>query len=265
MRLIRYLTISFFLIASASSFAQTNNQADLGPLVTDRPDATESPNAVPVGFIQVETGAFYESFKDNGFEFEDFTYNTMLIRYGLIKNLELRLGWDYTDSKVELNGNEIASASSLSPLLLGVKIGIAKENGAFPEIGFLGHLNLPFSVKDEFRPDNTGVDFRFSFSHTLNEKSSVAYNIGAAWENDSPEAAYLYTVAYGYSITDKVGAYVEVYGDFPENSKANHLWDAGLTYLVSNNVQLDATVGTSFTDGQDILLSAGLSFRIPKK
>ncbi|MCC1485219.1 transporter [Winogradskyella immobilis] len=265
MKSIKLLIVVISFIASFSSFAQTDNQADLGPLITDRPDATESPTAVPIGFFQVETGAFYESFKDNNIELSDFTYNTMLIRYGLIKNLELRLGWDYTNSSVELNGNEIFSESTFSPLLLGVKVGIAEEKGFLPEVGLLLHLNLPFTVKDEFRPDNTGVNFRFSFAHTLNEKSSLSYNIGAAWGNDSPEATYLYTLAYGYSITDKIGAYVEVYGDFPENSSANHLWDAGLTYLVSNSVQLDATVGTSFTEGQDILLSAGISFRIPKK
>ncbi len=58
---------------------------------------------------------------------------------------------------------------------------------------------------------------------------------------------------------------MELYGDFPEDNKANHLWDAGITYLASNAVQLDATVGTSFTRGQDLLLSAGISIRIPTK
>lgn len=233
-------------------------------LITDRPDATESPTAMPKGFIQVETGAFYESFEENNFKTEDFTLNTMLVRYGLLDNLELRLGYNYTDSKTKFNGNEITLVTSFSPILLGFKTTISKENGVIPEIGFLGHLNLPFSVKKELSPENTGVDFRFSFAHTLSEKSSLAYNLGAAWENDNPEAAYLYTIAYGYSLTDKLGAYVELYGDFPENNKANHLWDAGFTYLISNNVQLDATVGSSITKGQDILLSAGFSFRIPK-
>ena len=75
---------------------------------------------------------------------------------------------------------------------------------------------------------------------------------------------YVYTIAYGTGL-GKLGAYVELYGDLPENNKANHFWDAGLTYLISDNVQLDTTIGTSITKGQDILLSAGISFRIPSK
>jgi hypothetical protein len=257
----KHILTGAFMALSPSLYAQEENT--LGALITDRPDATESPSVVPKNYIQVETGAFYDSFEENNFKTENFTYNTMLIRYGVLDNLEFRLGWDYFNTKTKFNDTEILSTDSFSPLLLGFKISIAEENGVLPEIGFLGHLNLPFLVKKDMRPENTGVDLRFSFAHTLNEKSSLSYNLGAAWENDSPEAAYLYTIAYGYSLSDTWGAYVELYGDFPENNKANHLWDAGITYLLSNNVQLDATVGSSITKGQDLLLSAGVSFRLP--
>jgi hypothetical protein len=252
----------FLSMFSLSAFSQEEQPLDA--LITDRPDATESPTAMPKGFLQVETGAFYESYEDNEIKLENYTYNTTLVRYGLLKNLELRFGWDFVEGKTKVNGTTLNDvASGLNPLLLGFKTTIAQENGLMPEIGFLGHLYLPFSAGSDYKPETTGVDFRFSFAHTLSEKSNIAYNLGAAWRDDSPEAAYLYTVAYGYSITDKLSAYAELYGDYPENSKANHLWDAGFTYLISNNVQLDATVGSSITKGQDLLLSTGVSFRIP--
>ncbi|MEJ6791629.1 MAG: transporter [Lacinutrix sp.] len=265
MKLIKELkSVTLILSIISTSLLYAQEDSSLGPLITDRPDATESPTAIPKGFLQFETGAFYESFEENNIKTEDFTYNTMLVRYGLLDNFELRLGYNFTDSKTKFNGTEITSATSFSPLLLGFKTTIVEENGVIPEIGFLGHLNLPFLVNNDIRPENTGVDFRFSFAHTLNENSSLSYNLGAAWENDSSEAAYIYSLAYGHSLTNKLGAYIEVYGDAPENKKANHLWDVGFTYLVSNNFQLDATVGSSITKGQDILISAGFSFRIPK-
>ncbi|WP_299223781.1 transporter [uncultured Psychroserpens sp.] len=236
------------------------------PLITDRPDATESPQTIAPGFIQIETGGFYESFEDNSIKSETYTYNTTLVRLGLLDNLELRVGWDFVEGQTTINGNKLDDITSgFNPLLLGTKFKIVDENGWIPTIGFLGHLYLPFTASQDYRPETTGVDFRFSFAHSLNEKSSLSYNLGAQWRDDSPETAYIYTLSYGYSISDKLGAYVEVYGDFPEDSKANHLWDAGLTYLVSNNVQLDATVGSAITKGQDILISAGVSFRLPIK
>ncbi len=247
-------------------FTQTDNPdpRNSEPLVTDRPDATEAPSTVAPGILQVETGALYESFENNNIKNESFVYNTTLLRLGLLDNLELRVGWDFVEGQTSVNGNKLNNVTSgFNPLLLGVKVNITEEKGLLPEIGLIGHLFMPFTASQDYRPETTGVDFRFSFSHTLSEKSNISYNIGAQFGDDSSEAAYIYTLAYGYGISEKFGAYAEIYGDFPEDSKANHLWDAGLTYLISNDIQLDATVGSSFTEGQDILLSGGVSFRFP--
>jgi hypothetical protein len=145
-----------------------------------------------------------------------------------------------------------------------MKVNIVHEKGYIPTIGFLAHLSLPFSAGDDYRPETTGADFRFSFAHTLSEKSSIGYNFGAQWGDDSSELAYIYTLSYGYSILDCLGIYAELYGDLPEDSSANHYWDAGITYLILYNLQLDATVGSSISEGQDLLLSVGASYRIPK-
>ncbi len=245
---------------------QAQQDTSIPDLVTDRPDATEAPTVVPRGSVQVETGGFYTSFEDNNIQEETFTYNTALIRYGLLDNFELRLGWNLEESKTTVNGNTLNEIETgFSPLLLGMKVAIAQEKGWLPEIGLIGHIFLPFSANKEVRPEFTSTDFRFAFNHTLSKKSGLAYNLGAQWGDDSPEIAYIYTLAYGYSITEKLGAYVEVYGDFPEDNKANHFWDAGLTYAIAPLIQLDATIGQSITKGQDILLSAGVSFRIDKR
>jgi len=84
---------------------------------------------------------------------------------------------------------------------------------------------------------------------------------------DDRSLEYIYTIAYGYSFTEKWGAYAELYGAFPEDTQAYHLWDAGITYLVNNNLQLDATIGTGFNGtaaNQNLLVSAGFSYRILK-
>lgn len=235
------------------------------PLVTDRPDATESSSTVGKGVLQFETGGIYESYENNNIKNENYTYNTMLIRYGILDNMELRLGWDFVEGITKVNGNKLDNITSgFSPLLLGMKVDITEENGLMPEIALIGHVFPVFSASTDYRPEHTGVDFRFSLSHTLSEKSSLGYNIGVEWGNDSPEATCVYTLAYGYSLTDRFGMYAEVYGDLPEDHSANHYWDAGMTYLVSNDLQLDAYVGTSITEGQDILLGIGFSYRAKK-
>lgn len=257
--------LSIALFASIL-FAFAQETEDIGAIVTDRPDATEASSTVGKGILQIETGGIYESFKENNITSESYTYNTMLVRYGLLDNLELRLGWNFIEGITKVNGNKLDNvASGLSPLLLGVKLDIAEEKDGMPEIALIGHVFPIFSASTDFRPETTGIDFRFSLSHTLSEKSSIGYNIGAQWGNDSPEAAAIYTVAYGYSLSDKFGFYAELYGDLPEDNSANHYWDAGFTYLASKDLQFDIYGGTSITEGQDLLLGMGLSYRMRKK
>ena len=260
-------TLIFCLFLSIGIFAQddtSNNEESIPEMITDRPDATESPNAVPLKSVQIETGGLYASNKDQGIKTELFNYNNTLVRYGLFKNFELRLAWAISDTKESIdNQDSKVVASGFSPLVLGAKVAIVEEKGLLPDIGLMLHMALPFLASEDYKPETTSVSFRFAFAHTLNEKSSISYNLGARWGDDSPEAVYIYTLSYGYSITDKLGAYAELYGNIPEDSRSNHSWDAGLTYLIKHNLQLDATVGSGLSGNQDLLLSAGVSFRMP--
>tara|TARA_R110002020_G_scaffold259768_2_gene473849 strand:- start:201438 stop:202208 length:771 start_codon:yes stop_codon:yes gene_type:complete len=244
------------LLGSASILAQEPQTDD--NLITDRPDATESSSLIKKGALQVESGAGYEAYDYDVLDEKIYTLNTTLLRYGLLENLEIRAGLNYEQVK----SSNAKKAEGFSPLLLGAKIGIAEENGLLPKMAILSHLYLPFTANSDFKPETTGIDLRFAFAHTLSEKSALGYNLGAEWVDDSGSAAYIYTLSYGYSLTDNLALYAEIYGDFPENNTANHSWDAGITYLINNNFQLDATVGSGFNTHQSILLSTGFSYRI---
>ncbi|WP_282042396.1 transporter [Winogradskyella flava] len=257
----KFISSSILLLFTLVSFSQESNSSQ--PLVTDRPDATEASSTVGKGVLQFETGAIYDTFEKDNIKTENFTYNTMLIRYGILDNFELRLGWNFIEGVTKINNKKLDNVTSgLTPLLLGMKVDIAEEKDGMPEIALIGHVFPIFSASEDYRPESTAVDFRFSLSHTLSKKSSIGYNIGGQWGNDSSEAAAIYTLAYGYSFTEKFGMYAELYGELPEDSSANHYWDAGVTYLVSNDLQLDAYFGTSITKGQDLLLGFGFSYRV---
>ncbi len=264
-RLHRVVLLLALLLFSALGYAQ-EEQSELGPLVTDRPDATESPAVVPKGFLQVETGFAFETLEEGDVKSEDFTLNTSLLRFGVLDNLELRLGWDLVNGKItdtKIPGS--IKSNGLNPMLLGGKVAITKEENGWPEIGLLGHLYLPFTASDDYEPKYTGADLILSVGHTLSDRSSIGYNLGAEWGGDTTETTYKYTLAYGYGISDAFGFYLELYGNLVDQRAAKHFWDGGFTYLLSDSVQLDATVGSSLTGDQDLLISGGASFRIPLK
>ena len=262
-----FLCLLFIQMLIITGYAQKETKGkEYDAMITDRPDQTESSVLVPKRFLQVETGAFYESLELNNTKIKTTVFNTTLLRYGLLDNLELRVGFSSSEVKQEFQGNSLNNvASGFSPLAIGVKIGVAQEKGILPEIAFLNHVNFPFLASQDFKTKSTGIDFRFSFAHTLSEKSSLGYNMGMAWDGDITTANYVYTIAYGYSISDKVGAFIEIYGDLPEDSHFNHFWDTGLTYLINDTIQLDVSGGTGLSKNtQDLYVSAGISFRLPK-
>ena len=83
----------------------------------------------------------------------------------------------------------------------------------------------------------------------------LSYNLGSEWDGFTPEPTFIYTLATGFSITESFGSYVELYGFAPQKQSARHSWDAGFTYLINNNVQLDIHAGTAITKMHRITLS----------
>lgn len=234
-------------------------------LVTDRPDQTESSVVVPHKSLQIETGFVMEN--DNDFiDQKSYAYNTTLLRYGLLEKLELRLGLEYLGDKMDFNNSDSTySISGLSPLYTGFKIMIAEEDGWKPEMAFLGGLVLPFTANQDFKPEYTAANMRFSFAHTLSEKLSLGYNLGVEWDGESAIPAYFYSLALGLGLTDNLGMFLESYGLVSDEGDQEHLFDAGFTYLIMPNLQLDISGGIGLnSETINNFISFGFSYRLPK-
>lgn len=253
------LVIVASIILSAA-FAQ-----DKPELVTDRPDQTEAPSLVPRGGVQVETGFQFETDKEGGVKTQNYTYNTTLLKYGINEHLELRLINEYLGTSIDASGElRDVKISGLSPLALGVKLKLADEKGFWPQAAFIGHINFKTGAK-AYQPEYTAVDFRFTFAHGLTDKLALSYNLGAEWDGGTPDATFLYTLSLGYKFNRILGAYIEGYSFFPENSKADNRVDAGITVLITPMVQWDMSAGVGLSSNSpDSFVSTGLSFRLFK-
>jgi hypothetical protein len=98
--------------------------------------------------------------------------------------------------------------------------------------------------------------------HTVSEKQTLSYNLGAEWDGDTAEPIFVYTLTTGYALTEKIGGYVELYGFLPQTQKPDHRFDAGFTYLFNPNHQLDLSGGVGISkNAPDYFISVGYSFR----
>ncbi len=258
-----YLLFTFFVLSVFLSFLKAQNKGEV--LVTDRPDQTESSSVVPHHSLQIETGFVIENNKTDLTKQKSYAYNTTLLRYGLLDNFELRCGLEYLSDNTEIKNTNINySTSGFSPIYVGFKVKIENEDIWKPEIAFLGGLVLPFTAGDNYKPEYSGANIRFAFSHTLSDNFSLGYNLGVEWDGHSAVPCYFYSLATGYGLSENMSIFLESYGLIPEEGDSEHLLDAGFTYLLLPNFQFDISGGVGLNnEAINNFVSMGLTYRFP--
>ena len=231
--------ILFTLIILLVSFSNLYSQ-----ISTDRPNQTESPFTLPVGYIQIETGISREDSQSN--------INT-LFRIGIINGIEVRLNTNYL-----MNDNITAlKKSSFSDFEVGAKFKIWGESNDKTKIGFLSHLSVP-TAPEVFSNNEYGLLSRVLVSHNLKNDSQIGYNLGYnKYSNYGGEL--IYTIEYGRNL-GSFGIFFELFGnDSSNNSSLN--FDSGIIYLIDNNKQLDLSIGRGLNNDL-FYVSAGFSINI---
>jgi Putative MetA-pathway of phenol degradation len=233
--------------------ASTKGQVT-APIATDRPDQTECPFIVPKGYLQAEHGLTYEKISKTS---RALTHPSILWKYGISENIEVRLITEIVSEK-ELS----KPITGLVPITVGFKTKIAEENGLIPKVSFIGHLSVPNWASKALKTGYYAPSFRFTMQHTLSDKFALAYNLGAEWDGETPNPTFIYTLTTGYSITKKLGSYLEFYGFSPQNQSIEHRFDGGLTYLINQNIMVDISAGVGLTsNAPKNFISLGFSYR----
>jgi hypothetical protein len=204
---------------------------------TDRPDQTESSSTVGKGELQIESGILVQHTEG----IREVLIPTNLFRYGLTRNVELRVLSEYGLFK---NGS--FNADGITDLQIGTKIQLLKNENKNTEIAFLSHLIIP-SGTNGFTIDEYGTINKLSISHSLSENIGIGYNLGYDFIQSS-NGNFTYSVALGFSVNDHFGMYIEPFGSWVEFEEFDHNFDAGITYLVNDNCQLDFSFGTGISN-----------------
>jgi hypothetical protein len=228
----------------------------IDPIQTDRPDQTETAYLVPKGYFQMEHGFSIED-TEPGFIY---TYPSSLWKYGINDNFEVRLTTEYT----HIQRPEQEDVKGFSPFSLGMKTKLCEGRGIIPQTAFIGHLYFPTIGNDEFDITYFAPDMRLAFFHDVSEMFAISYNVGAAWNGESAEPDFLYSLSLALSVSDEFGLYAELYGDTPqrEDDDMELRADAGITYRIGNNFQLDVSAGKGITDNApESYVAMGFSYR----
>lgn len=253
-------TIAFVLLTIYLT-AQTNE-----PLIGDRPDQTESAYTISKGMVQIETGFTMSQHETGSLKITNYDYNSTLIRWGIGQAMEWRFQQDFSGIKTENTlSNSSVTEQGAAGFITGFKVLLTEEETWRPRIAFLADVTLPWTGNKEFRPDYIAPSFKFSFEHTLSQKVSLGYNLGGTWDGVGPEMNAFYSLVAGFSLSDRMGAFAELFGEIPESGNGDHRIDGGVTYLILPNLQFDLAGGFGITSHfEGYFVTTGIIYRFPE-
>ncbi len=226
------------------------------PLITDRPDFTESPQTVPKGLIQVEAGATFErSGRD-----KTTTLSETLIRIGAGDRAEIRVG---VPSYINLRGG--ARADGFDNAFLGAKFAIVQREN-FP-IALLVGTTLPTGSR-RVTARETNAEAVIATETALSDKVGLAVNLGYGRPNEGVGrfSQFFGSASFGFDVSDRVGAYAEIFAfDKAERGGTSQQFvDGGFTYASNANLQFDIRAGLGVgndVDGPDYFGGLGVTQR----
>ena len=258
--MIRRIFIHGFLLLGLSFSLFSQDTLKMPDIVTDRPTQSESPVIVPAGFFQIETGFIHE------FVTSDITntfYNTTLLRYGLVRGWEIRLGMDYLKSVEQWNDDTQFITRGFTPVFISSKLHIAREQGIWPEVAFCAGVGVSKTGAGAFMTSYLAPSLKIIASHTIGRNFSLGYNIISAWDGETAQPTGIYTVSLGMSVSEGIGVFIENYAYF-KKGLFDFRSDAGITWLIKKNLQVDLSGGLGLNSkAPNGFISCGISWRVP--
>lgn len=223
------------------------------PLITDRPDFTESSAAVPPGHVQVELGAAVELAEES----TALEAPALLVRTGLFKNVELRVGAPSVLASW-VDGED--TDTDVGSLTLGTKLVLPRGSNA---VGLLPFATLPVRSR-HYDEVGVSVGLKAVWSVELSQRLGLGGNFGVEVSGlgaeDPVEVAWqgLGSLSLGIRLTETLGTFVEGYALFDEG-QVDPYAQTGLTYSPLPRLQLDLHGGMLIDDPVVGIVGAGAS------
>lgn len=233
------------------------------PLVTDRPDFTESSSVVGSGVLQLESGLSHADFSAGE---ELTTVGEVLVRWGFSERLEARFLLPTYARETGPDGER----SGFADTAVGCKVQISRGESR----GLLGGMEASV-IASTTVPTGSG-DFAgsswqplavFAAGWDLSPRNGLGVNLGIGRPVDDGRrytTAWIST-ALGTNLTEPLSVFVELIAFNREEARGPETvtFQTGAVYLLSPDLQLDLRAARRLTEsGPDMLVGAGISLRV---
>lgn len=248
----KLLLIITFIGGLASLYAQESN------FTADRPGAATGTDILSQGVVQWETGIGF----DAEYFTRTYTLNNTLFRFGVSKAAEIRIGMDWL---LQHDTEEGVHEMGVSALNIGTKVCLYEGDGWIPTFSVLANLEIPHTGTKSFCPEHLAPSLYLLVQHDWCDWLNVGYNVGFEWDGSLPGPYTFAAISFGFAPTDKLGCFIEGYGNFKKND--NSFWsDFGISWMAAPRVQLDVAAYINLLHPNSLFgVSAGVAWQINQK
>ncbi len=220
-----------------------------GPVLPDRPGFSDMPNVLPSGAVQLESG--FTDDRAAGVKYQ--TVGEALLRLGIGRGVELRM---FGNSYAMRTGGGAPAARGMEDATVGAKFRLVEvpdsAHGLIPSLALLVSSSVPTGAAGL----TAGVaqpEAHFAANWTTSGPFSFAANAGvakafdgAAWSNQGSAVA-----STSFDINEHLSLFAEGMRMLTLSgpSESATYVDGGVTFLLGEQIQLDAHIGHGISRG----------------
>jgi hypothetical protein len=229
------------------------------PLASDRPDFTESSTTVGCGLVQIESGYTFTLDESAGVRTTNHSFPEALVRIGLFADwLEARIAYNYGANDVSLVGvpDEPDAPDGSEDLYLGIKVALTPQEDVLPEMALVPQMTVPSGRRalsaGEVMP---GANWLYGWDVLDWLDAGGSTQINRARDDEGQFfAEFAQSLTTGFHVSERLGAYVEWFMFAPIGhtiERTEQYFDGGLTFDVTDDLQLDVRAGAGLNDAAD--------------
>jgi hypothetical protein len=239
-------------------------------LTPDRPDKTESPYTVDAGHIQLEMDfVTFTLNRSNDTRIEAWNVAPVNFKIGLLNNVDLQFIFDdYLYVRTEdRQAHKMTTRSGVGDLTTRLKINLWGNDGGQTAFGVLPFFKFPTN-SDHLGNDAVEGGVIFPLAVKLPAGWDLGLETGIRFLRNEQDRGYhaeiVNSVTVGHELIGKLGGYLEFFSSVSSEPASSWVGtvDLGLTYGLTDNIQLDAGVNLGVTrSADDVNAFTGLTVR----